>query len=117
MFARSAETSAHQMTTFTIVSASATYTSFCQRSMASMMVLASAVVHVVDSVMARPGWSRELRAPAPLANRRQSVAVKHSWLLIMRSSRGALPRRRTGGRAYQRIVRELRCADGRLSVL
>ena len=51
MFARSGETLPHQMTTFTIVSASATYTSFCQRSMASVMVLTSAVVHVADSVM------------------------------------------------------------------
>ena len=116
MFARSAETSAHQMTTFTTVSASATYTSFCQRSMASLMLSIAFWVQA-DSVMMLDPVGLGNSAPLPLANRPSVGRVKkHSWLL-MRSSRGALPRRRTGGRAYQRIVRELRCADGRLSVL
>ena len=100
MFARSGETLPHQMTTFTIVSASATYTSFCQRSMASMMVLASAVVHVVDSVMARPGWSRELRAPAPrqppVSRSRQEAqlvvdAVKSWRVAAAQDGRAGLP--------------------------
>ena len=80
MFARSAETLPHQMTTFTIVSASATYTSFCQRSMASLMLSIAFWVQV-DSVMMLDPVDLGNSAPLPLANR-PSVGRSQAQLVV-----------------------------------